>query len=331
MGILGKDLFNLKRPNTHIKVRFGDSGYWIEDMEEALPYGTILTELLNYDAEPYHRMYEKWTQAKGEREKAESAIGMIKEIQSLPLYCLVFLPDLMNEKRLEQVSRNAEHDLRLIQERYAWFLTEMYKDAPPEKKKGQKKEALALRIYKQCIDAFVSGISLGADTEVDAPQLNVQYEIVSIDDEHAELAEKMYFDRLADFVYVELMKGIQHDFIPKCCQNCGRWFLQQPGMTYNYCGELAPGEAKLTCRDIGAAVSFKAKVQNNEIWQIHQRAYKKYYARIKKGNMSKAEFERWARNAEELRDEALQQYEFLHAEDERKEFIESFREDMNRE
>ena len=228
-------------------------------------------------------------------------------------------------------SRNAEDDLRLIQERYAWFLTEMYKDAPSEKKKGQKKEALALRIYKQCIDAFVSGISLGADTEVDAPQINVQYEIVSIDGEHAELAEKMYFDRLADFVYVELMKGIQHDFIPKCCQNCGRWFLQQPGMTYNYCGELVPGEAKLTCRDIGAAVSFKAKVQNNEIWQIHQRAYKKYYARIKKGNMSKAEFERWARNAEELRDEALQQYEFLHTEDERKEFIESFRADMNRE
>ena len=102
-------------------------------------------------------------------------------------------------------------------------------------------------------------------------------------------------------------------------------------MTYNYCGELVPGEAKLTCRDIGAAVSFKAKVQNNEIWQIHQRAYKKYYARIKKGNMSKAEFERWARNAEELRNEALQQYEFLHTGDERKEFIESFREDMNRE
>ena len=42
----------------------------------------------------------------------------------------------------------------------------------------------------------------------------------------------MYFDRLLDFVYVELMKGLQKGFVPKRCANCGRWFLQIPGMTY---------------------------------------------------------------------------------------------------
>ena len=32
--------------------------------------------------------------------------------------------------------------------------------------------------------------------------------------------------------------------------------------------------AEKTCRDIGAAASFQAKVRSNEVWQIHQQAYK---------------------------------------------------------
>ena len=33
--------------------------------------------------------------------------------------------------------------------------------------------------------------------------------------EKAEIVEKMYFDRLLDFVYVEFMKGLQKGFVPK--------------------------------------------------------------------------------------------------------------------
>lgn len=119
----------------------------------------------------------------------------------------------------------------------------------------------------------------------------------------------MYFGRLLDFVYVELMKGMQKGFVPKRCSNCGRWFLQTPGATYSYCDGPAPGQEDKTCREIGAAASFQDKVRNNEIWKIHQRAYKKYFARTRKGTMSRAEFDLWAREAERLRDQALAAYE----------------------
>ena len=120
-----------------------------------------------------------------------------------------------------------------------------------------------------------------------------------------EIVEKMYFNGLLDFVYVELMKGLQKEFVPKRCANCRRWFLQTPGATYSYCNEPAPGQGGKTCREIGAAKSFKEKVDNNDIWKVHQRAYKKYFARVSKGKMSKPEFEVWAREAERMRDEAL--------------------------
>ena len=124
----------------------------------------------------------------------------------------------------------------------------------------------------------------------------------------SESAVEACADRLLDFVYVEFMRGLQKGFLPKQCANCGRWFLQKPGATYHYCDQPAPGQGDKTCREIGASISFQDKVRNNEIWRLHQRAYKKYFARTRKGTMGRREFETWAREAEQLRDQALAEY-----------------------
>lgn len=224
--------------------------------------------------------------------------------------------------------RQALDDIRLIQDRYTWFLDELFDYVQPEKKKGQRKLSYPELLNKQRIGAFVSGRSLGADRKVDAPAVNIQYEVFVSADGSIELVEKMYFDRLTDFVYVEFMKGLQKGFVPKRCGNCGKWFLQTPGASYSYCNEVAPGEESKTCRDIGAAACFDAKVRNNGIWAIHQRAYKKYYARVLKKKMSKADFEAWAREAERLRDEALKSYEHADS-DQRKQLEENLKQTLN--
>ena len=118
-------------------------------------------------------------------------------------------------------------DIRLIQERYAWFLDGVFADAVFEKKKGQKKIPLAPMICSRGYEAFISGVSLGENPETDAPPVKTQYRIRG-EKEKAEIVEKMYFDRLLDFVYVEFMKGLQKGFVPKRCANCGRWF-RNPG------------------------------------------------------------------------------------------------------
>ena len=55
----------------------------------------------------------------------------------------------------------------------------------------------------------MSGVSLGNSSEVDAPSVNIQYAVLELDETHHELVEKLYFDQLTDFVYVELMRGLQ--------------------------------------------------------------------------------------------------------------------------
>ena len=77
-------------------------------------------------------------------------------------------------------------------------------------------------------------------------------------------------------------------------------------------------------------MSFRDKVKNNDVWKIHQRAYKKYFARTKKGTMSRAEFEAWGRESERLRDTALKQYERAKTEEEKKAIAEQLERELNR-
>lgn len=354
MGVLGKDLFDYTRPRTHVKVQFGQSAYWIEDGLEPHPYGEILTELLNCDVTPFEQtlfILEQAVQANDAQTAPRAFMDAVGEFAALP-YFRLFLPDFQQFKRMRvedltvgkartafenyvfadgrkdaAYMREQIDSIRSIQERYAWFLDEAL-GRTFEKKKGQRKKPLAQQIYESGLDAFVSGVSLGKSPEVDAPQVNIQYALLELDEDHHELVEKLYFDQLADFVYVELMRGLQHGFVPKRCANCGRWFLQTPGPSYNYCGNPAPNsEEGRTCREVGSTKSFRSKVLNNAVWAVHQRAYKKYFARTRKETMSRAEFEAWERESERLREEALAQYDRARTPEERQQIVDKLTED----
>ena len=357
MSVLGKDLFDFQRSHTNTKVEFGASGYWVEMVPEMQPYGTVLTEILNLDVTPFQKLLDRLNTAVHEKnydDAPRAYMDMQKGFGSLPLYRLylmdfryfgdmkieefvgeevreAFAKYVINEEReIPSFMQQQIKDIQLIQERYAWFLDRVFANAVFEKKKGQRKESLAQLIYSSGYEAFVSGVSLGKDPEVDAPLVRAQYRIRG-ERENAEVVEKMYFDRLLDFVYVEFMKGLQKGFVPKRCANCGRWFLQTPGATYAYCTGPAPGQNCKTCREIGASSSFRSKVENNDIWKVHQRAYKKYFARIRSGLMTKGEFEVWSRQAADLRDAALERYAQAKGEDERQRIAQEVAEALNEE
>ena len=356
MGVLGKDLFDFHRPQTNTKVEFGASAYWVEDRPEPQPYGTVLTEILNLDVAPFQALLDQLNTAVQEKsgDVLRAYMDMKKGLASLPFYRLyledfrvfgdmpveefvvgeaqdAFAEFMMQEDNdLPAFMQQQISDIRLIQERYVWFLDGIFAGKPFEKKKGQRKTSLAQQIEKKGLEPFVSGVSLGADSKVDAPKVNAQFCIRGTG-RGAEVVEKMYFDRLLDFVYVEFMKGLQRGFVPKRCANCGRWFLQTPGATYAYCTGAAPGQDGKTCREIGASSSFRSKVENNDIWKVHQRAYKKYFARIRSGLMTKSEFEVWSRQAADVRDAALERYARAESEEERQRIAQEVTEALNTE
>lgn len=356
MGILGKDMFDMDRMYTNTRVEFGAAGYWVEEKVYPLPYGFVLTEILNMDVTPFQEALDE-LESVISQSHTEAVLGTffnaLKWFGRLPLYRsylylaqdieMVSVEELFTGEIREEIEefvlqrrsklipfmQEQVKAIRFVQERYAWFLDELFSKAVFEKKKGQRKLLLAEHILQAHLEPFISGVSLGADREVDAPQVKTQYMLKGMYCTEPEIVERMYFDGLLDFVYVEFMKGLQRGFVPKRCAHCGRWFLQKPGMSYTYCDRPSEQLGGKTCRDVGAMTSFKEKSKNDPLWQIQIRAYKKYFARVRKGTMSKADFEVWSRQSEQLRDAAVERYRSARTDAEKNEIVDALRVKLN--
>ena len=144
------------------------------------------------------------------------------------------------------------------------------------------------------------------------------------------MTERYTFSSLHDFLYVELGKAILRGNSPRQCRLCGRWFLHEQGDTTVYCTRPAPGEESKTCREIGARAVFENKIRAEETWKIYKRAYKKYYARVMKGNMDREDFNAWVEHAAAQRDFTIELLKVAKSEEERMRRIEMLREDLNR-
>lgn len=312
MSILGKDLFDINYNFLKFTVLFSADNIKIE--ENSYLHGEILTEFLNYDISDFALAIKELRVLYDERqEKSFTAVErkLIEMIFSMPLFRdFEYRKEWLEIKKSSSPYENLDDyeklysDLKLL-ERYRWFINEMFRWT----KWKVDTNKFTLIIENNGLSAFTSGVSLGGNGFVDAPQLSVQYEIRESDDGTVRMYEKMNFTRLIDFLYIDLFKAVMNNYCPKPCKLCGRYFLQASGLAYEYCMNVAPDETLKTCRDIGSVKSFKDKIRNNPVWIIHQRAYKKYYARMKKNKMSEQDFAQWVIEAEKLRDDMLKNYE----------------------
>lgn len=111
------------------------------------------------------------------------------------------------------------------------------------------------------------------------------------------MTEHYWFKDWISIFYLDFIHGLQSNYIPKRCANCGRWFLIRGGKYLEYCSRPLENDPTKTCRDVGAQQSFDQKCKNNPIWEAHRRAYKTHFARRKKGRMTPDEFRIWVDNA----------------------------------
>ena len=91
MGVLGKDIFDLSRPRTSTRVRFGEEGYWVEDVPEMQAYGSTLTEILNLDLASFQAAVGAVDQVIEKRDSdaaPRAFMDLCGAVGSLPLYRL---------------------------------------------------------------------------------------------------------------------------------------------------------------------------------------------------------------------------------------------------
>ena len=164
MGILGKDLFDFSRPRTNTKIEFGSACYWVEHESEQVPYGSVLTEILNLDCTPFQETLDTLNQvveAKDYSAAPRAFMDLLKCFESLPLYRIYlvdyyFLGNLRveefvvgeardafaeliidGETKLPQFVQQCVDDIQFIQRRYAWFLDSMARSSKRKKARGK--------------------------------------------------------------------------------------------------------------------------------------------------------------------------------------------------
>ncbi len=164
MGVLGKDLLDFHWPRTNTKVEFGASGYWVESHPTMQPYGTALTEILNLDAAPLQESLDQYRNAVAEKDTEQAAQAfqaMANGFASLPLYRLywediqlfasmdarelfvgeaqeAFREYVMQDDTLPRFMQEQLDAIRLIQDRYVWFLDSLSAGKPFEKKRARE-------------------------------------------------------------------------------------------------------------------------------------------------------------------------------------------------
>ncbi len=303
----------------------------VEIYETSYPIGGVITEFLNYDETEYFLV-------SNELEKCyenDDEIGFLNNFEILnrlakkmPMYkqrlknTVILEPSVNIKSEFPQIDEkavidynkpimkkamekylNLRDDLLSIKKVYVHLLEEMEKEMQAVTASQKYEKAIQIPLLAE----YLQGDGLEAPYRDNSPKSHTKFLIrKSLVTGELEVFERRIFNRLLDFIYIEFCKALMQMNMPKKCKNCGMYFLLENGFKNEYCTRPLKDNPKKTCRDVGAAQNFKTKVSQSPEWKIHQRAYKKYYARLKKGQMTQAEFNEWARNAERLRSEALE-------------------------
>ena len=101
------------------------------------------------------------------------------------------------------------------------------------------------------------------------------------------LAERLVFSYLTHFLYTEFYRGLIAGNAPRCCHNCGKYFLLTRGYNTCYCNNIAPGETERTCRKVGAHCKEARDKRDRSPAQIeYDRTYNRLKQRKNRGKIS---------------------------------------------
>jgi len=156
------------------------------------------------------------------------------------------------------------------------------------------------RFYADMI--CVSAQLLGEDFDQSFP---MQVDFVPIlypnEEDRFFIAEKATFTSLTDFLRTEFYRGLARGNAPRCCHNCGRYFLLTKGYDTCYCNNIAPDETTRTCRKVGAHRKEMREKGNRTPARVeYDRTYNRLKVRKQRKKISTSEWNAAVAKAQEL-------------------------------
>ena len=120
--------------------------------------------------------------------------------------------------------------------------------------------------------------------------------------DHKVFAEVLYPRDIYDLIDFYVRECVKREVRMRVCKNCLRYFVVTGKASTEYCGRICDSKGR-TCREMGAINTWTQRKQGDEVFKEYRREYKKRFARINAGKLTKSAFYAWSEEARRRKDD----------------------------
>lgn len=113
-------------------------------------------------------------------------------------------------------------------------------------------------------------------------------------------AEVLYPKDIYDLI--DVRECVKREVRMRVCKNCLRYFAVTGKASMEYCGRICDSKGR-TCREMGAINTWTQRKQGDEVFKEYRREYKKRFARINAGKLTKSVFYAWSEEARKKKED----------------------------
>ena len=115
-------------------------------------------------------------------------------------------------------------------------------------------------------------------------------------------AEVLYPRDIYDLIDFHVRECVKREVRMRVCKNCLRYFAVTGKASMEYCGRICDSKGR-TCREMGAINTWTQRKQGDEVFKEYRREYKKRFARINAGKLTKSAFYAWSEEARKKKED----------------------------
>ena len=115
-------------------------------------------------------------------------------------------------------------------------------------------------------------------------------------------AEVLYPRDIYDLIDFYVRECVKREVKMRVCKNCLRYFAVTGKASTEYCDRICDSKGR-TCREIGAINTWTQRKQGDEVFKEYRREYKKRFARINAGKLTKSAFYAWSEEARKKKED----------------------------
>ena len=277
-----------------------------QTIKKDFPFSESLMELLYMDTQELEAITKKMDKAllafyqSGVKDDLQVVAAALNELASRHVYFELLRLDWL--ERLDMVDSTAPGDFQdLLPHKKISHLCSSI-DTMQKQIKGLITQTLDMDGEKKSVsEKMVAYYNAEGGDTLNTFQFQPQtmnFEVI----DHKIFTEVLYPRDIYDLIDFHVRECVKREVKMRVCKNCLRYFAVTGKASTEYCGRICDSKGR-TCREMGAINTWTQRKQSDEVFKEYRREYKKRFARINAGRLTKSAFYAWSEEARKKKED----------------------------